>query len=492
MKNEVQLITYVDRLTGGGFEAFQALIESSLKGVFGGVHFLPFFEKFDGEDAGFDPIDHTSVDKRLGDWSNLTRLSNDMDIMGDIIVNHMSSDSEQFQDYLQKGGESKYAGLFLHMSDVFEDGVTEERLLDIYRPRPGLPFTWVNFPTGDSRLLWTTFTAKQIDINVYHEEGVKYLESILQRFHSAGIRMIRLDAAGYAVKKAGDSCFMMKETFDFIEQFTAKAHALGMTVLVEIHAYFKQQIEIAKKVDLVYDFAMPPLVLHALYTDDCSGLKTWLKQSPRNCVTVLDTHDGIGIIDVARHGDDKPGILKNSDVEFLVEEIHKRSNGESRQATGEAASNLDLYQVNCTFYDALGADDQDYLLSRLIQFVCPGIPQVYYMGLLAGSNDMELLHQSGVGRDINRHHYNLIEVEQNLERTVVKNLVRLIKFRNAHDAFNGEFSLLESQSDVLFVKWQGDNCSLTVNIDLKNKVFTLISMVDGVEKTIDSWADLLV
>lgn len=492
MKNQVQLITYVDRLSGSGFKEFKGLMDSSLKNVFGGVHFLPFFEKFDGEDAGFDPIDHTAVDKRLGDWSYLTDLSNDFDIMGDIIVNHMSSESLQFQDYLEKGDHSKYAKLFLHMSDVFKEGVTEEELLDVYRPRPGLPFTWVDFPSGDSRLLWTTFTEKQIDINVHHEEGVKYLESILNKFSTAGINIIRLDAAGYAVKKEGDTCFMMPETFDFIEEFTAKAHALGMIVLVEIHAYFKQQIEIAKKVDLVYDFAMPPLVLHALYAGNCAGLKTWLEQSPRNCITVLDTHDGIGIIDVARHGDDKPGILANDEVEFVVQEIHKRSNGESRMATGEAASNLDLYQVNCSFYSALGEDDQNYLLSRLIQFVCPGIPQVYYMGLLAGKNDMQLLADSGVGRDINRHYYSRQEVEQNLERPVVKDLVRLIQFRNSHPAFNGQFTVLDSDDHVFSVLWENGSDHLSANINLKTRKFEIKSCLDKHEKTMQEWAELVV
>ncbi|MFK7862099.1 MAG: sucrose phosphorylase [Granulosicoccus sp.] len=492
MKNQVQLITYVDRLTGSGFKEFKGLMDSSLKDVFGGVHFLPFFEKIDGEDAGFDPVDHTAVDKRLGDWSYLSALSNDFDIMGDIIVNHMSSDSQQFQDYLQKGADSKYAKLFLHMSDIFKEGVSEEELLDVYRPRPGLPFTRIDFPSGDSRLLWTTFTEKQIDINVRHEEGVKYLESILDRFKSAGITIIRLDAAGYAIKKEGDTCFMMPETFDFIEEFTEKAHALGMIVLVEIHAYFKQQIEIAEKVDLVYDFAMPPLVLYALYTHDCSGLKTWLGQSPRNCITVLDTHDGIGIIDVAPHGDDKPGILANDDIEFLVQEIHEKSNGESRKATGEAASNLDLYQVNCSFYSALGENDQDYLLSRLIQFICPGIPQVYYMGLLAGKNDMQLLAESGVGRDINRHYYTVEEVEKNLERPVVRNLVRLIQFRNAHPAFSGDFTVLESEKHIFNVYWYDGSSSLYVKIDLKNKGFEITSILGENQKLIKDWANLTV
>ena len=120
-----------------------------------------------------------------------------------------------------------------------------------------------------------------------------------------------------------------------------------------------------------------------------------------------------------------------------MEKIHANSNGQSRLATGAAASNLDIYQVNCTFYDALGRQDSDYLLARAIEFFAPGIPQVYYVGLLAGENDMNLLAQSGIGRDINRHYYSLDEIAQAIRRPVVQSLFELIRFRNQHPAFHG-------------------------------------------------------
>ena len=267
---------------------------------------------------------------------------------------------------------------------------------------------------GTERLLWTTFTPEQIDIDVRSSAGRAYLDQILSEFQAAGIRAIRLDAAGYAIKKPGTSCFMIPETFDFIDELTAQAHALNIEVLVEIHAYHQDQINIAKQVDWVYDFALPPLVLHALYTRTAARLKHWLSISPRNCITVLDTHDGIGVIDVGpdrRGAEILPGLLTSEEIDNLVETIHARSNGESRQATGAAANNLDLYQVNCTYYDALGRRDEEYLIARAIQFFAPGIPQVYYVGLLAGANDLDLLRRTGVGRDINRHYYSRREID---------------------------------------------------------------------------------
>src|SRR6185503_20614086 len=129
--------------------------------------------------------------------------------------------------------------------------------------------------------------------------------------------------------------------------------------------------------------------------------------------------------------------------------IHANSTGESQRATGAAASNLDLYQVNCTFYDALGRDDVQYLLARAIQFFLPGIPQVYYVGLLAGHNDMPLLAETGVGRDINRHYYTRSEIGPALEKPVVARLLELIRLRNSHPSFNGTFEMAPSSDEVL-------------------------------------------
>jgi sucrose phosphorylase len=464
MKNQAQLITYVDRLSGGRMEDVQRLLAGPLDGVFGGVHLLPFFHPIDGADAGFDPIDHTQVDPRLGDWDDVSALAAQTDLMGDVIVNHVSRHSPQFKDFDERGDDSPYAGMFLTYGCVFPDGATESDLAAIYRPRPGLPFTKYSTVQGRQLLLWTTFTSEQIDIDVHHREGERYLDSVLARFHHAGIRAIRLDAVGYAVKKAGTSCFMIPDTFEFIDELTAKAHALGIEVLVEIHAHHRDQIAIARRVDWVYDFALPPLVLHTLHTRDASSLKHWLDIRPRNAVTVLDTHDGIGVHDVGadRQG---PGLLAPEDIDTLVEAIHERSNGQSRHATGGAASNLDLYQVNCTFYDALGRRDDEYLVARAIQCFVPGIPQIYYVGLLAGSNDMDLLRRTGVGRDINRRYYTATEVCEELTRPVVQRLIALLKLRN-HPAFGGAFHLLPTRADTIVMEWRDDSGWVRLDVDL--------------------------
>ncbi|REE83000.1 sucrose phosphorylase [Lutibacter oceani] len=465
MKNKIQLITYVDRLGCKSIQDLNSLFKNEFKGLFGGLHILPFYYPIDGEDAGFDPIDHNLIDPRLGDWNDLNELSKEVDIMADLIVNHVSAKSVQFQDYLQKGKESKYASLFLTYDTVFPNGATEADLLTIYRPRPNLPFTMVKLNDGSTKLIWTTFTSNQIDIDVKSDIGIQYLEGILDTFQKGGVKMIRLDAAGYAIKQQGTSCFMIDETYEFIDKLTEKAKAKGIEVLVEIHSYYKTQIEIAKRVDYVYDFALPVLVLDTLFNKNASSLKKWLEVSPKNALTVLDTHDGIGIVDVAAEGN-KPGLIEGTVLSKIVDQIHVNSKGNSLKATGAAASNLDLYQVNCTYFDALGRDENAYLMARAIQFFVPGIPQVYYVGLFAGENDMELLEKTNVGRDINRHYFTKNEINEHLKRPLINDLAELMFLRNNHKAFNGDFNLIETEENKLNIKWVNDRHIAELFIDL--------------------------
>jgi len=464
MKNQVQLITYADRLSAN-ISSLKTLLHETLPGVFGGVHILPFFYPIDGADAGFDPIDHTQVDSRIGTWTDVRALAENYEVVADLIVNHVSSDSPQFKDFSRNGANSPFAGMFLTCDRVFPHGASEADLLRIYRPRPGLPFTVATLESGERRLLWTTFTPKQIDIDVKHPQGAAYLTAILEQFRSAGIRMIRLDAIGYAIKKPGTSCFMIPETFQFIALLTGQARALDIEVLVEIHSYYLQQVEIARQVDWVYDFALPPLILHSLYAGDSRALAHWLQVRPANAITVLDTHDGIGVIDVGAGPQGEPGLLAPEEINSLVETIHARSHGQSRMATGAAANNLDLYQVNCTFYDALGRRDNEYLIARALQFFVPGIPQVYYVGLLAGTNDMELLARTQVGRDINRHYYAAPEIVESLRKPVVQSLLELMRLRNAHPAFSGHAVVGNPSDKALAISWAKDRHWAKIEVD---------------------------
>jgi sucrose phosphorylase len=491
MRNQVQLIAYADRL-GGSLAGLHRVLQGPLAGLFGGVHVLPFYRPYDGADAGFDPADHTEVDPRLGTWADLGRLGESLETVADLIVNHVSTDAAEFQDFLARGDASPSAGMFLTFGRVFGDGATEADLLRIYRPRPGLPFTPVIVRDGGRRLLWTTFTSRQVDLDVRSRRTRRYLFDVLQRLAGHGVAMVRLDAVGYAVKTAGTTCFMTPDTLAFVDELADRARQLGVEVLAELHSHHRRQIEIGRHVDWVYDFALPPLVLHALFTGDARRLRRWLDIRPHNAVTVLDTHDGIGVVDVGADQTDRhpAGLLEPDEIDALVRRIHANSGGTSRPATGQTAANVDLYQVNATFYDALGRDDQRYLLARLLQFFAPGIPQVYYVGLLAGGNDLELLARTGVGREINRHRYTAAELDEALDRPVVRALARLIRFRNAHPAFQGAFSCLDAADGALALRWRNGAEEARVTAELATGTYTLSYTADGAERSVSDVADL--
>src|SRR5260221_8117588 len=220
MRNCVHLLTYANRLGGSRLEDLQRLLDGPLKGIFGGVHILPFFDPVDGADGGFDPIDHSAVDPRIGAWSDINTLSATHEITADLIINHISSRSLQFQDFLKNGDKSPHSGMFLTFGSVFPNGATEEDLLRIYRPRPGLPFTTFTHSTSQKSILWTTFTSQQIDLNVRHPQGDAYLKAILHKFQEQGIKTVRLDAAVVFIYKPGSHSFFILLNFVFYSKLS--------------------------------------------------------------------------------------------------------------------------------------------------------------------------------------------------------------------------------------------------------------------------------
>ncbi len=342
MRDQVQLITYADRL-GGSIPGLRQVLDGPLAGLFGGVHVLPFFRPSDGADAGFDPADHREVDSRLGTWDDVEALdAAGVETVVDLIVNHVSVENPWFRDVVARGDASPYAGMFLTYGSVFPRGATEDELLTLYRPRPGLPFTAMRL--GERRrLVWTTFTSQQVDLDIRHPQARAYLRQVMELFARHRVTLVRVDAVGYAVKTPGTTSFMTPETFAFIDDLSTEARGLGLEVLVEVHSYYERQVEIARRVDRVYDFALPPLVLWALHGGDVAPLLAWLAVRPVNAVTVLDTHDGIGVVDVGADGSDpsKAGLLTPQQIHDLVEKIHEASAGTSRRATRAAASHGD-------------------------------------------------------------------------------------------------------------------------------------------------------
>jgi sucrose phosphorylase len=276
--------------------------------------------------------------------------------------------------------------------------------------------------------------------------------------------MVRLDAVGYVIKKAGTSCFFVEpEIYDFMAWIKAEADAVGMELLPEVHGTYSLQLKLAEHGYWVYDFVLPMLILHALITHSGAKLLDHLGVCPHRQFTMLDCHDGIPV------QPDLDGILGLAEAQSTVQSCLERGANLNRILSDKhkRRAGFDAHQVNCTYYSALGEDDDAYIAARAIQMFAPGIPQVYYVGMLAGRNDQAEVVRTGEGRAINRRNYTVAEVEQELQRPVVKRLMRLIEFRNGYEAFNGVFQVVASKDHLLQLSWQKDarECFLTVDLD---------------------------
>lgn len=460
----VSLLTYADRL-GRDLPGIRHLLAGPLSD-FSGVHLLPFFVPFDGDDAGFDPVDHGTVDPRLGTWDDVRALASDgREVTADLIVNHVSAHSVEFADWLTNGARSAFDGMFLTFDTVFPGGGRERDITAIYRPRLGLPFTPYQLADGQRRLVWTTFMPSQVDLDVHHPAAVTYLRRILATLAAGGVRTVRLDAVGYAVKTPGTDSFMTDQTLAFVSDITALARSEGLRVLVEVHSHYSDQLAIAPLVDLVYDFAVPPLLLHALGTGDLAPLDRWMRIRPANAVTVLDTHDGIGIID-AGPARDRPGLLTQEQMAAIFARAATLTHGQSAEASHKVAWASLPHQVNSTFFEVLGRDATAYLLARTFQLFLPGEPQIYYVGLLGGTNDMDLFHSSRQGRDVNRHHYGSEEFAAALAGPIAQAQFGLVRLRSRHAAFTGAFTYRQVGSTRVELAWSAGTASATLIADV--------------------------
>lgn len=467
IKNEVMLITYPDSL-GSNLKDLNEVLNKHLKEVIGGVHILPFYPS--SGDRGFAPLDYTKVDEAFGTWEDLKQISSSFYTMYEFMINHISRQSHYFQDFIENNEKSKYADFFIRYSEYWpEEKPTEQDIDLIYKRKPKAPFLDVEFKDGSTDQVWCTFSEEQIDLDVRKKATRQFIKEMLVFLAEQGVSVVRLDAFAYAIKKLDTNCFFVEPDIwelldyckDILEQYDVK-------LLPEIHEHYSIQQKIASKGYPVYDFALPMLVLHALFSGKVERLAHWLQTCPREQFTTLDTHDGIGVVDVK-------DLLTDEEIDFTVNSLYEKGANMKRIYSSEAYNNLDIYQINCTYYSALGNDDQAYLLARAIQCFAPGIPQVYYVGMLAGKNDIELLESTKEGRNINRHYYSLEEIEEEIERPIVKSLFKLFEFRNKSNAFDGEVDIRTSDAHHLEIVWSNKDEKAALNINLSSKEFHIIS-----------------
>lgn len=471
IQNGVVLITYPDSL-GKNLNELSAILNAHLRKVVTGIHILPFFPS--SADRGFAPLRYDEIDEKYGSWADLSSIADSYDLVVDFMINHISRQSFEFQDFLKRGEESPFADLFIKYKDFWPGGEPAKEDSDlIYKRKPRDPYIDIRHPDGTEQKIWCTFGEEQIDLNTSSAVTREYIKRNLLALAERA-SLIRLDAVGYVTKRVGTSCFFVEPDIWEVLSFTREIlDGVGVDFLPEVHEHYSYQKKLEEKGYWVYDFALPMLVLYSLYSGRGGRLKAWLNICPRKQFTTLDTHDGIGIVDVV-------DLLTEEEIRETREMLYKKGANVKKKFSTTEYNNLDIYQINCTFYSALGDNDKAYLLARAIQFFTPGIPQVYYVGLLAGKNDIDLVEKTKLGRDINRHCYTNEEVEKNLKRDVVKALFALCVFRNEYDAFSGKLTVLDSSEETLHLRWTNGELQTELKAHLPTYKFS-IEYIEGGE-----------
>jgi len=477
VNNGVQLITYPDSL-GANLKELKTALDAHFPGIFKGIHILPFYPS--SGDRGFAPLTYFEVDSAFGDWEDVAALGESYDILVDIMVNHISRQSEYFQDFLKLGRASKYSGFFLTLDKVWKDGIPRESDIGKMFLRRERPYScYAIEEAGCEEKVWTTFgksdPSEQVDLDISADDVRRLFADIFRHFSERKVNIVRLDAVGYVIKKLGTSCFFVEpEIYEFLDWIAALAKSLGIELLPEVHSHYSTQYKLADRGFWIYDFILPYRILEALFNKSGRALCEYLKTRPHRQFTMLDCHDGIPV------KPDMDGLINTDEARELVDRCLANGANLSRIVSDKHkdADGFDVHQIRGTYYSMLGCNDDAYLAARAIQFFAPGIPQVYYVGLLAGENDHAAVERTGEGREINRRNYTLPEIKQAVEKEAAQRLLRLIRFRNEYGAFGGEFSVEDSEDGKMRLCWEKGDLRASLSVNLK----TGESVIDYVDE----------
>lgn len=320
----------------------------------------------------------------------------------------------------------------------------------------------------------------QMDINAESEKVWEFYSQAFEKLHDYGAKIVRLDAFAYLHKQVGLSNFFNEPgTWSYLEKIKKIADTYNITLLPEIHSKYQDNLhqKIADKGYPVYDFFFPGLLLNAIETSNGTILKAWINELLDKKITtinMLGSHDGIPVLDVK-------GMLSDFDIETLITTIQNRG-GRVKDLYDSNGKKISYYQVNSTFFSALDENCKKFLLARVIQLFMPGIPQVWYLDLFAGTNDYQAADKMG-HKEINRTNLSLKTIDKQLQKEVVKKQIKLISFRNNHPIFCNEanIDLVKSNSDEIRIEWKIPGSSVLLKSNLKNYSFQIV--IDGDDKT---------
>ena len=498
MKNKDTLLgpmlnLYPDSIGGQLSALVELLKDEPMKDAFQSIYILPSLYHTD-LDRGFSVQDY-EINGTIAKEENLVTLQEmGIDLKLDFILNHLSVLSPQFQDLLKNGEKSKYKDFFIHWNS-FWDGYGEmseegyilpekKYIQDMFFRKEGLPILMVQFPDGSKQPYWNTFYQEikeeedgsvsylgQMDLNIQDESVWQHYQDTLKKLASYGAKIVRLDAFAYAPKAVGRKNFLNEpETWDLLEKIQKIADPYALRLLPEIHATYEEGIyqTLADKGYWVYDFFLPGLIRYTFVKKDATKLVRWINEvvdKGIQTVNMLGCHDGIPVLDLK-------GLLSEEEIEDLIATLKKRG-GYVKDLHGEKKM---YYQVNMTYFSALNRDEKQLLLARALQLFMPGKPQIWYLDLFAGENDVEAVKKAGAGghKEINRTNLDIEVVKEKIKEDVVVKQLELLHFRKHFPAFKeGATITCHTKGSNIEIKWKNELACATLKANLEDYDYSI-------------------
>ena len=438
------MITYGDMVNREGKKPLQVLTEFARKRLFGlinTIHILPFFP-FSSDD-GFSVIDYKQVNPAWGDWSDINKLTHSFDLMVDVVVNHISQHSEWFKGF--RAGEEAYQDYFITVDP-------ETDLSAVFRPRALPLLTEVDTAQG-KKWVWTTFSADQIDLNFSNPSLLMEVLDVFLFYVAQGARFIRLDAVAFIWKELGTNCLHLPQVYRIIELTRRMLDEVApyVVLITETNVPHKENISYFgdgfHQAQMVYNFSLPPLVLHSIQTGNGEKLTEWAKtlELPSDQVTFfnfLASHDGVGLLPAR-------GFLTPEEIEALAE--HTIAMGGRVSYKNNPDGSKSPYEMNVNYLDAtrradVEESDEDiadrFLASQSIMLALRGVPGIYYHSLLGSQNWVEGMLESGQNRTINREKldvdklYDELNEKGSLRQMVFNGFKVMLMLRKSEPAFD--------------------------------------------------------
>lgn len=441
-EKDAWVITYGDSIKQKGevpLKTLKYFADKYFKNSISGLHILPFFPY--SSDEGFSVINYAQVNDSLGGWEDIEAIGNDYDLMSDLVINHCSQQSIWFENFRQRKDPGK---------DYFFEAEPTDNTSEVVRPRTSPLLRETRTLDGD-RHVWCTFSHDQVDLNFKNPKVFLEMALIIRRYLEQGVKIFRLDAVAFLWKELGTPCVHLPQTHEFIRLFRTliEAHTEDAIIITETNVPLHENLSYlgnANEAHAVYNFSLPPLLIHALITGSSEHLKRWQMSMPpaQNGTfyfNFIASHDGVGLRPIK-------GLLDETDIDKLINTMQTFGARVSWRSVANGKN--EPYEINVSLFDALqgtteGPDRwqlERFICAHAIMFALEGIPGIYIHSMLGTHNDHQRLELTNHNRNINRHKWSLEELEGKLDtpnshhRIVLDAMTKLLKLRAKQAAFH--------------------------------------------------------